>query len=100
MAECAVMYVSIITGINLVYHEYCIITWHRNHFQDLFILADNDNPLSYTLYQTIRQIAKKLLLKGGKFVLGWLVGVSTLHAHAWSTNLTIRTLISSVTHVI
>ena len=51
-------------------------------------------------YQIIRQIAKKLLLKGGKFILGWLVGVSTLHACAWSPNLTMKTLILSVMHVI
>ena len=51
-------------------------------------------------YQTIRQVAKKLLLKGGEFIqYGWLIGVSTLHAHAQSPNLTIKTLISSVMHV-
>ena len=53
-----------------------------------------------TSYQTIRQIAKKLLLKGGKFVLGWRVGVSTLHARDRSPNLTMKTLILSVTHMI
>ena len=51
-------------------------------------------------YQTIRQIAKKLLLKGGKFILGWFVGVSTLHARARSPKFTMNTLILSVTHVI
>ena len=51
-------------------------------------------------YQTIRQIAKKLFLKGGKFVLGWLVGVYTLHTHAQSPNVTMKTLILSVTHMI
>ena len=50
-------------------------------------------------YQTIRQIAKKLLLKGSKFILGWLVGVSTLHVSARSPNLTMKTLILSVTHM-
>ena len=50
-------------------------------------------------YQTIRQIAKKLLLKGGKFVLGWFAEVSTLHARAQSPNLTMKILISSVMHM-
>ena len=51
MAECAITCVSIITGINLVYHEYCIVIWRRNHFRDLLTatLVDKDNPLSDAL---------------------------------------------------
>ena len=51
-----------------------------------------DNHRLMHCYQIICQIAKKLLLKGGKFVLGWLVGVSILHVCARSPNLTIKTL--------
>ena len=48
-----VMCTSIIMGVKLVCHEYCIIiTWHKNHFQDLYLtatFADKDNPSSDTL---------------------------------------------------
>ena len=36
-------------GINLVYHKYFIVTWRKNHFQDLFINCYMDNPTFDTL---------------------------------------------------
>ena len=63
-------------------------------------LTDKDNPLSDALLSDNSSNSQEtFLLKGGKFVLGWLVGVSTLHMRARSPNLTMKTLISSVTHV-
>ena len=41
---CAVTCMSIIKGIILVCHEYCIVTWCKNHYRDLFINCYTDNP--------------------------------------------------------
>ena len=68
MAACAVMCISIITGINLVCHEYYIVTWHKNHFRDLFINCYMDNPLIDALLLDNSSNSQKLLFKGGKFI--------------------------------
>ena len=63
-------------------------------------LADKDNPSSDALLSDNSSNSQEtFLLKSGKFVLGWLVGVSTLHARARSPNFTMKTIISSVTRV-
>ena len=51
-------------------------------------------------YQTICQIAKKLFVEGWQVHSQMARRVSTLHAHARFPNLTMNTLILSVTHVI
>ena len=46
------MCISIVTGVNLVCHEYGIVTWHKNHFQVCLVtatLADKNNPSSDAL---------------------------------------------------
>ena len=46
-------------------------------------LADKDNPSSDALLSdNLSNSQETFLLKGSKFILGWLVGVSTLHARA------------------
>ena len=67
MAECAVMCISIIMGVNVVCHKYCIVTWHRNHFRDLFIncyTADKDNPSSDALLSDNLSNSQKTFVEG------------------------------------
>ena len=48
-AECVVTCISIVMGVTLVYHEYCIVTWCKTHFRDLSTLADKDSSSSDAL---------------------------------------------------
>ena len=91
----AVTCVSIIMGVNLVYHEYCILPGGGITSKICLLtaaLADKDNSSSDVLLSDNSSNSQEtFLLKGGKFVLGWLVGVSTLHVHARSPSLTMKT---------
>ena len=80
--------------------HYCIVTWHKNHFQDFFKLLHSQIRIIHHLihcYRTVHQIAKKLLFVGQQVCFWQLVGVFTLHMHAWSPNLTIKMLVSRET---
>ena len=81
---CAVTCMSIITGVILVYHEYCIVTWRKNHFQDLFIDCYTDNPSFDTLLLDDSSNSQEIFVEGRWVRFWWLAGVSTLHAHAQS----------------
>ena len=78
------MCMRVITGINLVCCEYCIFTWRKNHFQDLFINCYTDNPLLDTLLLDDSSNSQETFVEGWQVHFGWLRGISTLHTRARS----------------
>ena len=80
----AITCISIKTGVNLVCHEYCIVTWCKNHFWDLFINCYMDNPSFDALWLDDSSSSQETFVEG-RWVCFWqLTGVSTLHVHARS----------------
>ena len=62
-------------------------------------LADKDNSLSDELLSDNSSNGQETFIEGWQVRFRWLVGVSTLHAHAQTPNLIVKTLISSETHL-
>ena len=99
--ECVATYISIITGVNLVYHKYCIVTWHSSKICLLTAtLTDKDNPSSDALLSDNSSNSQETFVEGRQVHSRMACRVSTLHTCARSPNLTMKTLMSSVTHTI
>ena len=102
MAECTIMCISIIMGINLVCNEYGIVMWRKNHFWDFLLtttFADKDNSSSDALLSDNLSKSQQNFVEGRHVYFWWLIGVSTLHVRAQAPNLTIKTLILNGMHV-
>ena len=99
MAAYAVMCMSIITGINLVCHEYCIVTWRKNPFRDLFINCYMDNPSFDELLLEDLSNSQETFVEGRRVCFWRFIGVSTLHVRARSPKSHNQNAISSERHV-